>query len=238
MPQTRPNLSRREIVGEVMDDPDLPEREHRLALNGLRRINALSLTARTLARQVERLMGADPQRPRRLLDVACGDGDNAIKLGQIARRRALPWRIDGCDLSERSVGLARKRAQAQQLDASFFQADALRDLNVEGYDAIVNSLFLHHLEDDQIIAFLSKLTATNHVVISDLVRSRFAYATTCAGVRLLSRSRVVHTDGPLSVRAALTPTEMRSLAERAGLVGTRVTRCWPMRQLITWSRPE
>jgi 2-polyprenyl-3-methyl-5-hydroxy-6-metoxy-1,4-benzoquinol methylase len=238
MTQTRPNLSRREIVGEEMDDPALPEYEHRLALNGLRRINACSFTARTLGRQLERVLGADPGRPVRVLDVACGDGDNAIKLGQFARRRGLLWRIDGCDLSERSVGLARARATEQQLDASFFRADALRDFTVEGYDAVVNSLFLHHLEDGEIIRFLSKLTAVKHVVISDLVRTRRAYAMTWVGVRLLSRSRVVHTDGPLSVRAALKPAETRSLADRAGLAGARVTRCWPMRQLLTWSRLE
>ncbi|MFN3168785.1 MAG: methyltransferase domain-containing protein [Phycisphaeraceae bacterium] len=219
-----------------MDDPALSEREHRLALLGLRRINALSLTSYTLARYLALLMGRDSGRPRRVLDVACGDGDNTTRLSLLARRRGLPWRIDGCDVSERSVGMARSLAARRGVEATFFQADALGRLRLEGYDAVVSSLFLHHLEDRQIVRFLRRLAGVDHVVIADLVRSRFAYVSTIVGVRCLSRSGVVHTDGPLSVRSALTVSEMRLLVEEAGLSSARVVRCWPMRQLVTWSR--
>ena len=41
-----------------------------------------------------------------------------------------------------------------------------------------------------------------------------------AGCHLLSGSRIVHIDGPISVAAAFTPGEALSLAERAGLQGS------------------
>jgi hypothetical protein len=58
----------------------------------------------------------------------------------------------------------------------------------------------------------------------------------CAGTRLLSRSPVVHVDGPRSVAAAFTPAEALDLAQRAGLTGATVVRRWPCRFLLTWRR--
>lgn len=227
-------LDRRELLGELMDDPALPEAEHAGALRGLRRINAVSRTAGSLFGALVGVMGADPNRPRRVLDVACGDGDNTVGLARLAARRGLPWTVAGCDISPRAVGYARALAARRGVEASFFEADALSDLETQGYDAVVNTLFLHHLEDDQIVRLLTRLRDVRHVVISDLVRSRFAYAMTCVGVRLLSRSSVVHVDGPLSVRAALTLGEMRGLIDRAGVRGARITPTWPLRQLVVW----
>ena len=57
------------------------------------------------------------------------------------------------------------------------------------------------------------------------------------GCRVLSRSPVVHVDGPRSARAAWTVTELRGLAERAGLAGASVERRLPCRMLLDWSRP-
>ena len=54
--------------------------------------------------------------------------------------------------------------------------------------------------------------------------------------RVLSGSRVVHVDGPRSVEGAFTALEAQKLAERAGLAGARVSRRWPCRYLLSWSR--
>lgn len=229
-------LDRRQLIGELMDDPALPEAEHRLALNGLRRINSVSCTSRSLFKHLLPLLGTDPKQPRRVLDVACGDGDNTLRLAWLAAAQGLDWDVSGCDLSERSVAYARQLAEERGIDATFFQADALGSLETGAYDAVVNSLFLHHLEDEAIIRFLRNLREARHVVISDLIRSTRAYATTWLGVRLLSRSKVVHVDGPLSVRAALTRRELNALAEQAGLTGATVGRAWPMRQVLVWSQ--
>lgn len=237
MPSTWPDLDRRELVGEVMDDPSLDADAHRLALLGLRRINTVSLTAPTLFRALRSRLGTDPRRERKILDVACGDGDTTLRVARLAKRAGLPWRFMGCDLSPQAVDFARRLSAGRRIEADFFIADAIKGLDCAPYDAVINALFLHHLEDEQITAFLHRLRATKHVVISDLVRSRFAYGVTQLGVRLLSRSRVVHVDGPLSVRAALTPGELAVLARQAGLGGVLIKRSYPMRQMLLWSRP-
>ena len=219
-----------------MDDPLLPDSEHDLALLGLRRINDLSRTPQTLFKQLRQCMGSNRKQSKRILDVACGDGYNVIRLAELACDQGLPWQFSGCDLSDRAIAFAKELSARREADVTFFQADALRDLETQGYDAVVNTLFLHHLENMQIVELLRRLQRARHVVISDLVRSRFAYGVTLAGVHLLSRSSVVHTDGPLSVRAALTQAELQSLAQQAGMQGSVIKPSWPLRQLLVWSR--
>jgi hypothetical protein len=75
------------------------------------------------------------------------------------------------------------------------------------------------------------------VLVDDLVRGRGGFALAWAGCRLLSRSRVVRHDGPVSVAAAFTPAEALSLARRAGLEGATIVRHWPQRFLLEWRRP-
>ena len=56
--------------------------------------------------------------------------------------------------------------------------------------------------------------ARRQVVISDLRRSRSGFVIAWIGTRLLSRSPVVHYDGPVSVRAAWTIRELAGFAAR------------------------
>jgi hypothetical protein len=73
------------------------------------------------------------------------------------------------------------------------------------------------------------------ILVDDLIRSRLGFALAWIGTRLLSRSWVVHTDGPLSVRGALQPDEMMSIARQAGMKDARIKRSWPERYLLSWA---
>jgi hypothetical protein len=100
-------------------------------------------------------------------------------------------------------------------------------------------LFWHHLAEPDGIKLLERMAAAARraVLVDDLVRSRLGFALVWVGSYLLTRSSVVHTDGPLSVRAALSLAEARELAERAGLHGATIRRHWPERFLLTWRKP-
>ncbi|MEO8271245.1 MAG: hypothetical protein ABI557_16100, partial [Aureliella sp.] len=75
------------------------------------------------------------------------------------------------------------------------------------------------------------------VLIEDLLRSRLGFVLCWAGVRLLTRSKVVHIDGPLSVRAAFTLREIKGLLNEAGWSDAQLSQRWPERFLIQY-RPE
>ena len=79
--------------------------------------------------------------------------------------------------------------------------------------------------------------AARLLVVSDLRRSAAGYAVAWTTCRLLSRSPVVHFDGPVSVLAAWTPKELAALARDAGLAADgrlSLRHCWPWRMLLTW----
>jgi 2-polyprenyl-3-methyl-5-hydroxy-6-metoxy-1,4-benzoquinol methylase len=109
----------------------------------------------------------------------------------------------------------------------------------EGFDVVLCSLFLHHQSEEQAVALLRQMArcARELVLINDLVRSGAGYRLACLGTRLLTRSPVVHVDGPRSVAAAFTLSEAGELAERAGLHGARVEPRWPCRYLLSWRKP-
>jgi 2-polyprenyl-3-methyl-5-hydroxy-6-metoxy-1,4-benzoquinol methylase len=224
---------------EVMDQPGLSPARHAGALRGLARINFFSGSAGTLWPPLRDLARAVAPRPLRVLDVATGGGDVPVRLWRRARREGLAVQVEGCDVSPVALEHARACAARRGAGVRFFVHDALRGEPPAGYDAAVSSLFLHHLGEEDAVAFLRWLaeSAGRLVLVNDLARSWAGLALAHVGARLLSASPVVHTDGPRSVQSAFTPAEALTMAGRAGLRGATVTRRWPCRYLLTWRRP-
>jgi 2-polyprenyl-3-methyl-5-hydroxy-6-metoxy-1,4-benzoquinol methylase len=231
-------LGQRDRQPELMDDPTLDAAAHHAALGGLRRVNRISRSQRLLWQVLSR-MAHDRRRPLRVLDVATGGGDVVVQLARLAQRRGLPIEFHACDLSQRALEFARQHATSRGVDTiRFFTLDALTSSLPDDFDVMMSTLFLHHLSTEQAALLLERMARATRkaVLIDDLRRTRLGYLLAQAGCRLLTRSHVVHTDGPLSVRAAFTDTEVLQLAERAGLAGARLTRHWPQRFLLEWSR--
>lgn len=233
------NLKLRNRQPEMMDDPEIDARSHGSALNGLRRVNALSLSSAVLWPSIRRL-AREVQRPIRLLDVACGGGDVTCALARRARRERIDLFVQGCDRSAFAVERSREYAARTGVPhVEFSRADVFADALPDGFDVITCSLFLHHLDEAQAVHLLRTMAGATRslVLVNDLRRTTWGYWLAWAGGRVLTRSRVVHVDGPRSVAAAFTPAEARDLADRAGLIGSRVTLHWPQRFLLSWRRP-
>jgi SAM-dependent methyltransferase len=239
-------LARRQRLPELMDQPGLDPAEHQRALAGLRRINAISRCSSSLFAPIRELAAGQSGQPLRVLDLACGGGDTAIDLALMARRQGIELIVEGCDLNPEAVAIAGANARRRGAPLRFFQADALADpwpqgpeaASPEGYDVVLCSLFLHHLDGDDAERLLALMArrARRLVLVNDLIRSPLGFALAWCGTRLLSRSPVVHTDGPLSVRGAFRLAEVAAMAERAGLAGAELRRCWPERYLLSWRR--
>jgi 2-polyprenyl-3-methyl-5-hydroxy-6-metoxy-1,4-benzoquinol methylase len=146
--------------------------------------------------------------------------------------------FDACDISERAVAVASERAKRAGVDVRFFRADVLRDELPQGYDIVMCSLFMHHLEEPEVVELLYKMKAAagRMVLVSDLERCALGYWMALSASRAFCRSPVVHFDAPQSVRAAFTVEEFEGLADEAGMDGARIDRHWPRRFLLTWRR--
>ena len=218
-----------------MDEPHLDEHLHAQALQGLRRINRLSGTGSVLWQAVKEVAERNRDRPLRLLDVGCGGGDLAVALARRAGSEAIGIQIDGCDISEFTIDYARRYSDSREVsNVRFFQHDVLAEPFPDEYDVVMCSLFLHHFDEDDAVRVLGrfKAAARQLVLVQDLQRSSLGYMLAWLGCRLLSRSPVVHIDGPLSVAGAFTEDEVTELAKRAGLPDPEVKPCWPERFLM------
>jgi SAM-dependent methyltransferase len=96
---------------------------------------------------VENLWAANPNRflvaevgeldPGRALDLACGEGQNAIWLA------TLGWQVTGVDYSEVAIAKARARAEREGVDADFVCADLVSyEPEAVAFDLVV-VLYLH-----------------------------------------------------------------------------------------------
>jgi 2-polyprenyl-3-methyl-5-hydroxy-6-metoxy-1,4-benzoquinol methylase len=154
-----------------------------------------------------------------------------------ARKAGIPLQIEGCDISPIAVEQARRTAATAGADIHFFIHDALRGQLLSGYDVATCSLFLHHLSEDDAVAFLRIMAASGRVaLVNDLERSLANYVLVIAASRIVTRSSVVHYDAARSVEAAFTCQEAQDLARRAGLQAAKVARRWPCRYLLSWER--
>lgn len=223
---------------EVMDRPGLPAHQRHEALRGLARLNFLSGSASILWQPLLALARRQPGRPLRVLDLATGAGDVPLRLGRRARKVGIALEVAGCDVSPVAVDYATNLAAHTGVDVRFFVHDVLCGELPSDYDAVVSSLFLHHLEGEAAADLLRRMakSAKSLVLVNDLARSWPGLVLARVATRLLSTSPVVHVDGPRSVEGAFTRDEVRLLAQQAGLSGATVERRWPCRYLLSWER--
>ncbi len=220
---------------ELMDEPTLDAVEHARALTGLARVNWWSRSA-AITRPALRLLATEfsAERPMRLLDLACGGGDVTVAIARWARLAGLPIRFSACDISPTALDISRRRAAAAGESIEFFQHDLLQSSLPAEFDVVMCSLFLHHLDEPDAVRVLRSMSgaAARALLVNDLMRSRRGYWLAMLGTRLLTRSRIVHVDGPLSVAGAFTTNEALQLCEQAGLSEVTISRHWPQRFLL------
>ncbi|MDP1562818.1 MAG: methyltransferase domain-containing protein [Pirellulaceae bacterium] len=233
-------MKKRRLTPERMDDPGLPKAEHQLALAGLARLNRWSRGDAGLWQSLQTEARRISPRHLRVLDIATGSGDLPIRLAQRAQSAQLPIQFSACDWSPTALEVAAQAADQAQVSIQFFQLDAVLDAIPSDFDVIMVSLFLHHLLDDQIVQLLAKLGQATRslVLVNDLVRSWWNFGAVYLASRLLSRSSVVHFDGPVSVQAAFTKAELIDLAVQAGLTNAAVRSQFPARWQLVWRKPQ
>lgn len=231
------DLRSRNLQSELMDDASLDGVSHEKALTGLRRINWWSRTDLAVWRAIMRSLGGSTNRPVSILDIASGGGDLAIRLSKRAARAGVSVSIEGCDISPTAVAFATRQAQAAKChNVRFTLCNALQEsLPQAQYDVVMCSLFLHHLTAENAVLLMTKMQAAARtlVLIDDLQRTRFGYCLAWLGCRILTRSHVVHVDGPMSVEGAFTVEETQKLAEYAGIRNAVFNTHWPERFIMT-----
>lgn len=229
-----PSLDQRVLESEIMDDPGLDSAEHARALKALGRVHVLSGTEGRLWRAIDKLAKQANLKQLSIMDVGCGDARLLRQLYKKSKANGIELQLHGCDFSPRALEMARDASERAGIPISLHAVDITQDTLPEAVDVVFCSLFLHHFADDQVVKILESFrdAAKRLIVVEDLLRSKVGYGLCWLGTRVLTRSRVVHVDGLLSVRAAFTPAELRLLLTGAGLPEAHLERCWPARAWI------
>jgi len=232
------------MVPELMDDPAIDPVEHRRALCGLRRVNAICQTGKHIANEIQKIANDRLLDSISVLDLGCGSGDIATNVGHRLADK-IYCKIHGWDISPTAIAFAKEfdsKSKEQRLskgrsslDIQYQQTDVFAETS-QKFDVVYCCLFLHHFPDDQAIKLASRMKelATKSVLIDDLNRTTLGLILATIGCHLLSRSPVVHFDGPQSVRAAFRDSEARNVAEKAGMNLVTIKKHWPERFLLRW----
>jgi ubiquinone/menaquinone biosynthesis C-methylase UbiE len=232
-PMPGPLTPRRRHDPELMDGPGLPPAEVVQAYRVLRRVNRQLGNLRTLRDELRRWL--DEERPgatATLLDVGSGSGDLAASLRREAETRGVALRAVAADLDPIALGLAAR----ERLGA--IRADALRLPFPDGsFDLVTAAKFAHHFHGEGLTRLLAEMVrvARRRVVVLDIRRHWVAYAGFVLWSRLLTRSRLVRHDGPLSVLRGFTREELLASAEPFGELAWEV-RSRPGFQLVLVGR--
>lgn len=229
------SLRQRNLQAEAMDDPDLPRDEHESALRGLARLNRCSGVAQAMYRRLKRIALSRANQSLHLLDVASGSGDVPLLWAQWARRDGWSLQLTLLDLRSVAIDEQQRRARAADLHVLSLQHDCLQSPLPHGFDVATCSLFMHHLEDQQAIQLIQAMRQASEgtVIICDLERSYLNLALVTMASRLLSRSKVVHSDATLSVQGAFTMPEFQKISQQALGHPIKIQRLFPCRFIAT-----
>ncbi len=209
-------MKRAQHAVEFLDRP-IPRADREAALGDIDRLNAWFGGYWLTRREIDRLAGG-ASHPT-IVDVGGGRGDFARRLARAARRQGRRVRVIVVDRDAAVSG--------DDADVVAVRADATALPFREGAaDVVTASLLLHHLEPDAAARCLGEMRAVARrgVVVNDLLRTRVSVALVWLATRLFARHRFARHDGPLSVRRAYAPDELRTLAEKAGIARLMVQR--------------
>jgi SAM-dependent methyltransferase len=173
-------------------------------------------------------------RPQTILDVGCGSGDTAQFLARNARAQGRSLRVTCLDVSPDVLEIAQKRHGDP--DLRFVTGDGVSlPFEDASFDVAMCNLTLHHCDPAAAVALLRELRRVARVapVITDLRRSRTAWAGAALLVSIFTRNRLTRHDAPLSVLRAYTPLEALALAREAGWKNPRVRRM-PFFRMALW----
>jgi 2-polyprenyl-3-methyl-5-hydroxy-6-metoxy-1,4-benzoquinol methylase len=217
-----------------MDDPELDRSDHFQALRGLQRINRWTRNAGLAWRPVQELARQLGRKHLKILDIGTGSADIPIQLWRRAQDAGLDLEIEASDVSDQALQFAAQNCERAGAKLRLLPLDVLQERIEEEYDVVMCSQFLHHLSDEQAELVLDKMkaAATCRVIAVDLVRSRLNWLQVWFAARTLSRSKVVHFDGPQSIRAAFTIDEIKTIAGRIGFSEFSIKSHWPCRFVL------
>jgi 2-polyprenyl-3-methyl-5-hydroxy-6-metoxy-1,4-benzoquinol methylase len=221
-----PDLARRSLTPELMDTEPVSFESFRDCLRDLEWLTRWSMgyrpTLRWIARAARRL---PPGSTLSVLDVGCGYGDMLRRIARWGAQTGVPLELTGVDLNPWSARAAREATAPD--DAIRYETSDIFDFAPDRrFHCIISTIFAHHLDDAQLVAFLQWMEwhATLGWYVSDLHRHAVPYWFLRGLPAVVRLHRFVAHDGPVSVSRCLRAGEWRAAIAAARIDAEREVR--------------
>lgn len=228
-----PDFSVRSTLPEIMDEPDIPREDIRIALQEIEAINT-RLGGYSVVTDVLEQLDIN-ESPLTVLDVGCGGGDMLRKISDWAKKKNKKIQLTGIDLNPDIIEFAEERSVG-------YNNISYKTLNVfdealmnEPVDITTASLFCHHFEKKALVQILKKMEALSKktVIVNDLHRHWFAYYAIAVLTFFFAKARLVRYDARLSVARAFTRQDWEETLREAGISNYTLKWRWAWRwQLV------
>jgi len=194
---------------EMMDDFSIEDDRIDRALEELKLVNRFLGGISTTGSAINKLVKANhPMNELKILDVGSGASDILVAL----KRKFKDLEITSIDINKRASRYLKNDSFINYIVCGDVKAIPFKDSK---FDLIHASLFFHHFKEEEIKNILTNLSplCKHAIIINDLRRSIFALF----GIKLLtglfSRSDMVKSDAPLSVKRGFTKTELKNIMD-------------------------
>lgn len=220
---------------EHLDIGDYTPEEYEGCIVELQRVNQWLGDARALRLSLLTDIEQADLRSFSVLDVAAGSGELLRVAAAWTRRNKLKGSFTALELNARSAKAILEKSSGLGEIVSI-RGDALRLPFADGsFDYSICSLFIHHLDDREVVLALRELNrvARRRIFIIDLHRHPIAYYFYRTVGRLFLHNRLLREDGALSILRSFKPQELINLASQAGLDDVRIERRFPYRLVLS-----
>lgn len=227
-----PDLTMRTMLPELMDQPEAKEKDTRQALREIDTINHLLGGYSVIFDALEKLKWND--KSIRIMDLGCGGGDMLRTIADWALKNKRHVDLIGIDRNPVMTSYAREESLVFP-NIHFKTMDVLDErLMDERADVIINSLFCHHFDSDELVILVERMykLASQAVIINDIHRHWFAYYSIKILTGLFSRNPLVKYDAALSVARSLTRREWEETLQKAGIDNYSLRWMWAWRWQI------
>ncbi|MGC2695740.1 MAG: methyltransferase domain-containing protein [Candidatus Angelobacter sp.] len=222
---------KRVVIPEWLDTDEGTPGEVEQSIADLRMFNRAFGGIHTVSSMLRRVAAKRSLKELSWLDVAGSEGFVASETGKILAR-------SGTAVHPVILDRAPTHMDSKTLSVC---GDALAlPFRDNSFDAVGCSLFIHHLESDEIIRFAreSLRVARHAFLIHDLVRHPMHLALSYLGFPLY-RSRVTRHDAPASVRRAYTVQELNDILRQVADAAAIEIKAYYLYRMgaIVWKQP-
>lgn len=209
----------RSNAAELMDDFSMKGELLRDTLDKLGKINKWLGGNHITLDGLRYLLNEKPKdKTYTIIDLGCGHGDILRLIADYGRKNDYSFNLIGIDANQDAIDYAVELSEDYD-ELSFINLDVFsEEFQNLNYDIVLSTLFLHHLDQDEIHMLLKDINAKAKlgIVVNDLHRNRMAYGLFKSLGLVISNHMIVQ-DGLTSILRAFKRKELENISKGLNL---------------------